>query len=338
LAKNIDSSYRLLKHFSEYVNGHEEKHYWVYSGYKELGSLLLKDLGNDKRIMIKPSDSELSIGRAKIKKFIDQNVTFKGQHVDRYLLIGRLFRDNSKRYAKSESNITLIEVDFEAKTVSIFGSMNIDRNLIFVLIEFFESIEFELKFDYEGMLRHEGFVGGEQKVKKEEEQITNPTVFVSYSWDSEEHKLWVLKLSADLIRSGVRVLIDEWDLIKYQNDLHLFMESGIRDSDFVLIICTPNYAQRANDRKGGVGVENTIITGEYHDLKAGVKYLPIVRDYKAKITESMPSYSKTKSAIDFKQNDKYDQKIEELLRRIFNKPRYLKPKLGKVPDLKTDSI
>lgn len=116
------------------------------------------------------------------------------------------------------------------------------------------------------------------------------------------------------------------------------MESGIRDSDFVLIICTPNYAQRANDRKGGVGVENTIITGEYHDNKTEVKYIPMVRDYKANITESMPSYLKTKSAIDFKQNAKYDQKIEELLRRIYNIPRYQKPKLGKVPKLRTDNI
>jgi len=338
LAKKINSSYKLLKLLSEHVNGHDEKHFWVYSGYKKFGSLLLKDLGNDKRILFKPSDSELSIGRAKIKKFIDRTTSFKGHRVDRYLLIGRVFRDNSKRYAKSESNITLIEVDFKTKKVSIFGSMNIDRNLKLILIEFFESIKFELKFDYEGMLRHKGFVGGEQRVKKEDEQIANPTVFVSYSWDSEEHKLWVLKLSADLIRSGVKVLIDEWDLIKYQNDLHLFMESGIRDSDFVLIVCTPNYAQRANDRKGGVGVENTIITGEYHDKKTGVKYLPIVRDYRVKITESMPTYLKTKSAIDFKQNEKYDQKIEELIRRILNIPRYQKPKLGKVPELRTNSI
>jgi len=236
LAKSINSSYKLLNLLSEHVKSHDEKQFWVYSGYKEFGSLLIKDLGNEKRILFKPLDSELSIGRTKIKKFIDQNTTFKGQRVDRYLLIGRVFRDNSKRYAKSENNITLFEVDFKFKKVSIFGSMNIDRNLKLLLIEFFESMKFELKFDYEGMLRHEGFVGGEQKVKKEEEQIANPTVFVSYSWNSEEHKLWVLKLSADLIRSGVRVLIDEWDLMKYQNDLHLF--HGIWNKRFRL--CSNN--------------------------------------------------------------------------------------------------
>ena len=215
--------------------------------------------------------------------------------------------------------------------------MNIDRNLKAVLISFFESHRFDLKFDFEGMLQHEGFIGDEQKVKKEE-QITNPTVFVSYSWDSEEHKLWVLKLAANLIRSGVKVLLDEWDLVKYGNDLHLFMESGIRNSDFVLIVCTPNYAQRANERKGGVGIENTIITGEFYDKKSEMKYLPIVRDYKAKIAESMPSYLKTKAAVDFKSDSKYEQKIEELLRRIFNIPRYKKPELGKIPNLKTSSI
>ena len=53
--------------------------------------------------------------------------------------------------------------------------------------------------------------------------------------------------------------------------LSSFMESGIRDSDYVIMICTPKYAKKANEREGGVGIENTIITGEYYDKKKGRK-------------------------------------------------------------------
>ncbi len=338
MAKQIDSAYTLLWNLSKHLKDHAENHFWLYASYKRYGSLLIKDMGNGRKILFKPWNTELSIGRTKIKKFIDQTVTFKGHHVGKYLLIGRNFRDNSKRYAKSESNITFIESNFEEKKVSIFGSMNIDRNLRAILIDFFESIKFELNFDFEGMLRHEGFVDGEQQVKKKDEVVPNPTVFISYSWDNEEHKLWVLKLSADLIRSGIKVVIDEWDLVKYQDNLHIFMESGIRDSDFVIVICTPNYAQKANDREGGVGIENTIITGEFYDKKNDSKYLPVVRKYSSKIAESLPTYLKTKSAIDFKRDEKYDLKFEELLRRIYKIPKYQKPKLGKVPELKSDRI
>jgi len=170
--------------------------------------------------------------------------------------------------------------------------MNIERTLLNTLIEFSESIKFESNFDYEGILRHQGFIDGVQQVKKVEEPISSPTVLISYSWDSEEHKLWVLKLSADLIRSGVRVVIDEWDLLKYQNDLHVFMESGIRESHYVIMVCTPNYAQRANIREGGVGIENTIITGEFYDKNKAGKYIPIVRNYSDRITDSLPTYLK----------------------------------------------
>ena len=161
--------------------------------------------------------------------------------------------------------------------------------------------------------------------------MVNPIAFISYSWESEDHKRWVLKLTANLIRNGVRVIIDEWDLKNYWDDLHLLMESGIRDSDYVLMICTPLYAEKANDRKGGVGIEHTIITGEFYDPSIKNKYIPIARSYRNKISDCLPSYLKSKYAIDFTNDSEYDQKLEELLRRILDVPKYKRPPLGKLP-------
>jgi len=37
------------------------------------------------------------------------------------------------------------------------------------------------------------------------------TVFISYSWDSEAHKEWVLNLANNLIKNGIGVLLDQYD-------------------------------------------------------------------------------------------------------------------------------
>jgi hypothetical protein len=39
------------------------------------------------------------------------------------------------------------------------------------------------------------------------------------------------------------------------------MEESIEASGHVLVICTPEYAKRANARRGGVGYEQQIISG-----------------------------------------------------------------------------
>ena len=42
--------------------------------------------------------------------------------------------------------------------------------------------------------------------------MDNPTVFISYSHDNEDHKSWVLKLASDLRSHGVNAILDQWDL------------------------------------------------------------------------------------------------------------------------------
>jgi hypothetical protein len=65
-----------------------------------------------------------------------------------------------------------------------------------------------------------------------------PKVFISYSRESREHEAWVLHLASFLRRNGVDSVLDQWDL-KPGHDMTLFMESQIRDSDFVVLVCTP---------------------------------------------------------------------------------------------------
>jgi hypothetical protein len=92
-------------------------------------------------------------------------------------------------------------------------------------------------------------------------------VFISYSREGTEHESWVLRLAADLRQNGVDASLDKWDLRAGQ-DLTFFMESRIRDSDFVVLVCTPTYAQKPNISSRGVGYVNF----ENRNLMANVSY------------------------------------------------------------------
>ena len=260
----MESIYDFIEEFEVYIDRKKNEDIWVYSGHTYFGSLLIKNFGNSKKIILKPSDSINPIGGKRIQDFIVKTPTFKGHTIDNYIFITRIFKYIAKRLAKVNKQLTLISVDIQSRSILIFGSMNIDLNILNHIIEFANHIKFSISYDFEGLLKHQGFdKKGKKAIIQSEERQDNPKVFFSYSWDDEEHRFWVLKLAADLIKNGIDVLIDEWDLDKYNNDLHQFMETGIRESDKVIMICTPNYAKKANERLGGVVVENTIITGEF---------------------------------------------------------------------------
>ncbi|WP_205915284.1 toll/interleukin-1 receptor domain-containing protein, partial [Prescottella equi] len=61
---------------------------------------------------------------------------------------------------------------------------------------------------------------------------------------------WVQQLAARLVRDGVDVTLDQWDL-KAGLNLNLFMESGLTESDRVLVVSSSNYVTKANGRTGG---------------------------------------------------------------------------------------
>lgn len=88
-----------------------------------------------------------------------------------------------------------------------------------------------------------------------------PRVFISYSWEDEEHIEWTKRLANYLIENGVDTHIDLYDL-ELGDRLPQFMEQEITNADYVLIICTPSYKEKANNRKSGVGYEGHIIAGE----------------------------------------------------------------------------
>jgi tetratricopeptide (TPR) repeat protein len=114
----------------------------------------------------------------------------------------------------------------------------------------------------------------------------NPSIFVSYSWDSETHKKRVLTFCEDLARAGIpvgQILLDEWaNRPGGPYDLHQFMDR-IPDSDKVILFGTSELKRKYEgsgegvvsreitllrtriEKQGVLGVINAWFSGEFEE-------------------------------------------------------------------------
>jgi hypothetical protein len=160
-----------------------------------------------------------------------------------------------------------------------------------------------------------------------------PSVFISYSWDDEDHKEWVRQLAERLVINGVSVALDQWD-VEPGESLTMFMEAQAYHCDHVLVICTPSYAAKSTERKGGVGYEQQIISGQ---IAAGIdrkKFIPIVRkgEFTPGVGCAIPPHFLGTLALDMRDGSRFDDVFEVLIRTIFRDPKFPKPIIGERPN------
>ncbi len=135
-------------------------------------------------------------------------------------------------------------------------------------------------------------------------------VFISYSWEDDKHKEWVRSLTDRLLDNGIDATLDQYDL-SLGDRLPQFMEQSVTNADYVLIICTPTYKEKSDARKGGVGYEGHIITGEMFSKGNERKFIPVIR--KGNVSDSLPVSLAGKLAIDLKDGTHYETNFNDLL-------------------------
>lgn len=158
-----------------------------------------------------------------------------------------------------------------------------------------------------------------------------PKAFISYSWEDEEHKEWVKSLADRLIAAGIETVLDQYDLT-LGDRLPQFMENSIDSADYVLIICTPNYKKKSDLRKGGVGYEGHIISGELLSKNNERKFIPVIRV--GSVETAIPKCLEGKLAVDLSNNNEYEKGLTELITTIWGGK--VKPQIGTKPDYVTD--
>lgn len=141
-----------------------------------------------------------------------------------------------------------------------------------------------------------------------------------------------------LYEAGIEARLDQW-FVTPGVSFTAFMEQEVEAADFVLVVCTPSYAHKSNNRQGGVGYEQQIVSGR---LMAGTersKFIPILRngEYEPGAECAIPTHFIGIAWIDFRNEAFFEESLEDLVRVIFSKPRFAPPPIGTPPYLETVS-
>lgn len=155
-----------------------------------------------------------------------------------------------------------------------------------------------------------------------------PKVFISYSWDDKEHRDWVHDLATRLRNDGVDVELDQW-AVHLGDPLPEFMERSVRDNDFVLVICTPKYKQRSDDRVGGVGYEGDIMTAQVYATRDHRKFIPVLS--RGGWSSAFPSWLSGKAGVDFRTESRFEIQYKTLIDTLHGQTPQ-PPPLGPRPD------
>ncbi len=159
----------------------------------------------------------------------------------------------------------------------------------------------------------------------------NLKVFISYSHDSPEHMQWIIDLGAKLRSNEVNIILVQEKLTQNQ-EMMQSIDSGVRDADRILVICTDSYISKANEGEGGVGYEPTIITRRIFEGLETNKFIPIIRQTLTE--EKTPEFLKDRAYIDFTDDDKFEEKFEELLHERLLVPTAQRPSVLHIESLR----
>jgi hypothetical protein len=172
--------------------------------------------------------------------------------------------------------------------------------------------------------------------KISEGSTDHPVAFISYSWSSPQHKERVRQFADRLIANGVQVVIDTYDSQPGQ-DLNAFMEQSVtrKDITHVLVFADKIYAEKADQRSGGVGTETQLLSQEVYERVEQTKVVPLIFECDEEAQPYLPTYMKSRFHINFTNPERFDESFDQLLRHFFKTPKHSKPPLGQRPDFET---
>lgn len=166
-----------------------------------------------------------------------------------------------------------------------------------------------------------------RKSKFKDLKMNSPKVFISYAWESDDVKEWVKNLAIQLRKSGVDVKLDQWEIAPGDQMPH-FMEKSVRDNDYVMLICTPKYKLKSENRIGGVGYEGDIMTAEVLQSSNHRKFIPILQSGAKDV--SIPTWLKGKYFIDLSNDLHFTKNFKDLITTVLN-ARETAPQIGQIP-------
>lgn len=151
-----------------------------------------------------------------------------------------------------------------------------------------------------------------------------PVAFISYTWEDESHRQWVIALGTRLRSDGVDLVLDEWHL-RPGMEAPKFMEKAVAEADRVLLVCTPQFKAKVDERSGGAGYEANLVTAEMMAGAEETKFIPILR--RGAWREAAPKALLGKIYIDLS-GDPYSESSYEVLKNALFGRHQPPPPLG----------
>ncbi len=157
-----------------------------------------------------------------------------------------------------------------------------------------------------------------------------PRIFVSYSHDSIEHKNNVRQLADVLIAEyGIEVFADCYEEDNPTGGLLSNFMQMIRETDRVICVLSPTYKLKADEGRGGVGYESSIITDDLYKNIGSDRIIPITINPIHSLEECCPVFlTSMRKAILRIGYDSVSLFFEEIARVIHKVPEKPKPTLG----------
>ncbi len=159
-----------------------------------------------------------------------------------------------------------------------------------------------------------------------------PKVLISYSHDSPEHEQRVLELSNRLRGDGIDCTIDQYVVVP-EEGWTLWMERQVRDSNFVLMVCTHTYYRRVADEEEpgkGLGIRwegRLIYQALYGEGRSNTKFILVLFE----VGDSSHIPGPVGGTNFYLVQTEYG--YEDLYHRLTNQPRAIKRALGKLRSL-----
>ena len=179
---------------------------------------------------------------------------------------GIAFIESNIEHLKSQTVLKPMPIQMVKMLDEIFTYNNQGLHLVAASFKFGRAtVEFILS-----KVRQELVLGLKRIQQKEKTEIksmvslnstdSNKKVFVTYAWENEEHNDTVISFVNFLREKGYDATMDRK---KTQEETAInfnqMMVDGIRTVDKVIVILSPKYKERADETKGGVGFEFSII-------------------------------------------------------------------------------
>ena len=109
------------------------------------------------------------------------------------------------------------------------------------------------------------------------------------------------------------------------------IEQNDPDAELILIVLSPDYKKKAEERPAGVGFEYSIVTRDLYEKQTeNNKFVPILRA--GSMSDCIPVFMRQYIYANFSDDTNMNDGIEELLRVLFDAPKVKKQQRGPRPN------